>query len=364
MTSKSFHVTAALGLVLTASTQADAGRLRLPPASAPAGSIYSPAAIAGELAKRGYRIEKMKRKGTAYSVTATGPHGNRVQMLVDGRSGDIVGLSVIQAAANFIGAVAAAMKSGKNARYYDDTRPFGVVVPDRYQVNWTSITNNNFAAKRGSPRYVSAPNSGRGYRYAVPYRTVRPAVGGGTRSTYSPKQMSRPLYDVYESSGSRLETVETREDTTILSQVTTEETRFSSQEESFESRYEESYFGSDVSEESIEQTGDYDAEDGDEIFADNPADNYEAEVETGDFSDYAATVENEEEFTDEGVGVPDDVDDPDDDPGGDEVDEPDDDQGGDDVDDPGDDGGDGGDDGGDDGGEEPDFTLTTLHIAA
>ncbi len=390
MNNKAFRVTAALGLALIATSPVLASRLRLPPARTPAGSIYSPAAIAGELAKRGYRIETMKRKGTAYSVTATGPHGNRVQMLVDGRSGDIVGLTVLQAAANFLGVIAAAMTSGKSGRYYDDTRPFGVIVPDRYQVNWTVITVNDWTGKRGAPRYVSAPLSGRGYRYAVPYRTVRPAAGGGTRSTYGPKQMSRPLYDVYDSSGTQLESIETREDAAILSQVTTVETRFSSEDERFESSYETSYFGSDVDEASIEQTFDYDAEDGDYDFADNAADGYDAEVDSADFSDYAASVDDDDD-DDDGVldsGEGDDADaddqadsgdddddqadsgDDDDDQGddddglGDDDDQVDDDQGDDDPgdDDQGDDDLD--DDGGDDGGDEPEFTLTSLHIAS
>ena len=380
MVNNVFRVTAALGLALIATSPVLASRLRLPPARTPAGSIYSPAAIAGELAKRGYRIESMKRKGTAYSVTATGPHGNRVQMLVDGRSGEIVGLTVLQAAASLLGAIAAAMTSGKSGRYYDDTRPFGVIVPDRYQVNWTNITINDWSGKRGAARYVSAPLSGRGYRYAVPYRTVRPAAGGGTRSTYGPQQMRRPLYDVYESSGTRLETVETREDTAILSQVTTMETRFSSEDERFESSYEQSYFGSDVDEASIEQTDDYDAEDGDYDFADNASDGYDAEVDSADFSDYAASVDDDDD-DDDGVldsGEGDDADDgdqadsgddddDDDDQGGLDDDQGDDDQDDDGDDDPGDD--DQGDDdldddGGDDGGDEPEFTLTSLHIAS
>lgn len=366
MSKRAFNVTAALGLVLVASTETFAARLRLPPARAPANSIYSPAAIAGELAKRGYRIEKMKRKGTAYSVTATGPHGNRVQMLVDGRSAEIVGLTVIEAAANLIGAIAAAMKSGKNTRYYDDTRPFGVIVPDRYQVNWTQITNNSWNAPRGAPRFVSASKSGRGYRYAVPYRTVRPAVGGGTRSTYSPKRMSRPVYDVYDSSGSQLETTDVREDSMILSQVSTEETSYSSQEEIFESSYESSYFGGEVTDSSLEMVADYDAEDGDETFADYAADGYDAGVETDDFNAYSSAIEDDDDedlnHIDDEAG-PDDLDDDDDDNGGNGDDDVDDDDGGDDDggddDDPGDDDGgdedgDSYDDGGDDGGEDDD----------
>ena len=377
MIGKAFHVTAALGLVLAATAPAAPSRLRLPPPRTPAGSIYSPAAIAGELAKRGYRLEKMTRKGTAYSVTATGPHGNRVQMLVDGRSGEIVGLTVVQAAANLIGAVAAALTSGKSGRYYDDTRPFGVIVPDRYQVDWINITVTDWSGKRGAARYVAAPASGRGYRYAVPYRTVRPAAGGGTRSTYGPAQLRQPLYDVYDSGGARLETIEMREDTTILTEVTSVETRFSSQDESVEASYEQSYFGSDVDEASIETTLDYDAEDGDYDFADNGADGYDAGVETGDFADYSAGDDDDfGDDDDDGVGGDDAGDDDagDDDAGDDgagDDDMDDDDQGGD--DDPGDDDGDfdpgddddgDDDDGGDDGDEEPAFTLSALHIAS
>ena len=119
---------------------AHAAKFRLPPPKAPKNQILSPGAIAKSLKQRGYAIEKMKRNGTTYSVTATSKARNKVQMTVDGRSGDIVGLAVLQAAPNLVSVVAAIVKSGKGTRYIDDSHPFGIIIPDIYQTRWVSFT--------------------------------------------------------------------------------------------------------------------------------------------------------------------------------------------------------------------------------
>lgn len=274
------RLSAAMALAIVATSPAIAAKLRLPPARAPDAQIYAPTAIASDLQKRGYRIESMKRQGTAYSIKAVGPHKNKVQLMVDGRSGEIVGLAVLEAAANAAAAIVAAMRSGKNARYVDDLHPFGIIVPDTYQKNWLTITS--WTMSPGAPVYTKAPKTGRGYRYAVPSRSVRPGRGGRSRSTIPAARMQQPQYDVYESNGAEMETVSYSEDTTIISEVTTEETTYSEEY----SAIEESYLGGELGDESYDEVVDYDAEDGDYEFADDTSDGYDAELgETDDVDD-------------------------------------------------------------------------------
>ena len=284
MIKAALYLSAAMAMAIAASSPSTAAKLRLPPPRAPQQSIYSPAAIAGQLEKRGYRIESMKRQGTAYSVRAIGPHRNRVQLTVDGRSGEIVGLAVLEPAPNLLSVIAQAILGGKNTRYVDDLHPFGIIIPDVYQTGWITITS--WTAAPGSPRYVRAGANGRGYRYAVPYNTVRPGRGGRSRSTIPPSRMQRPVYDVYESNGTELETVST-EDTTIITEVTTEETTYSEEY----SAMEESYLGGELADASFEEVTDYDAEDGDLSFADDASDGYEADVDEDDFAAYSEEVD-------------------------------------------------------------------------
>lgn len=386
MTKFTLYLSAAVALAIAGNAPANAAKLRLPPAQTPKDKIYSPATVALELEKRGYRIESMKRQGTAYSITATGPRGNKVQLMVDGRSREIVGLAVLSAAANMVAAIAGVMKAGKNTRYVDDWHPFGIIVPQIYQSRWTPI-----ATWKTGPVYLDQPWTGRGYRYAVPYKSVRPGRGGISRSKIPPSRMQKPLYDVYDSNGVEMETVSVTEDSTIISEVTTEETTYSSEF----SAMEESYLDGDLGEESFDEVYDYDAEDGDLDIADNANDGYDADLyeadddsgaddddaaadvvaaedggdDTDDVDDDAAAAADTGDGDDDGAaGDTDDGDDDgaaaaDDDSDTDDADsagdseEPD--EGGDDdYDDGGDDGGDddGGDydDGGDDGGDEPD----------
>ncbi|MFP5330623.1 MAG: PepSY domain-containing protein [Alphaproteobacteria bacterium] len=359
------QLSTAVALAMLATSPGTAAKLRLPPAQTPKDEIYSPGAVAMELEKRGYRIESMKRQGTAYSIKATGRSGNKVQLMVDGRSSEIVGLAVLSAAANMVAAIAGVMKTGKNARYVDDWHPFGIIVPEIYQVRWTPIVTWT-----AGPVYVDAVWTGRGYRYAVPYRSIRPGRGGLSRTTIAPARLQQPLYGVYDSSGVEMETVSISEDTTIISEVTTEETTYSAEFEAME----ESYLGGELAEESFEEVSDYDAEDGDLAFADDANDGYdsdlyEADDDSGlDETDVAddggeADVAGETEEVDDAddADEADESDDVEDEPdeaeeveeAEEEADEPDEA-----YDDSGDDYGD--DDGGDDyddGGDEPDLSL-------
>lgn len=333
-----FLITAATALAampLTAAVAATSAKLRLPPPKAPKNQIYSAAAIAKDLEKRGYRIEKMKRKGTTYSVTATGPHNNKVQLTVDGRSGDVVGLAVLQAAANLAGAIAAIVKSGKGSRYVDDWHPFGIIIPDTYQTRWVSYPATSWTTY--TTEYVPEVWSGAGYRFAVPYQTVRPGYGGTSVTTFAPSEMRDPVYDVYDYNGSEI-TTEYSEETTEITESTTFEEQYRAQDEQLE----QSYLGGAVGDDDVDvdEVADYDSEDGDFNVADDSDDGYDADV-ADDQADEADDGGDDQAYDADDGGDDDQADDPGD--GGDDGDY-------------GDDGGD--DDGGDDdGGDGPELSL-------
>src|SRR5262245_49102216 len=97
------HVLLLTAAAMLAASTADAAgsasfhqpKLRLPRATVAAGQALSPAAIARKLTAKNYRVEEMYRKGSAYQVKAIGPHGGHVEMMVDGRSGEIMGLNIL-----------------------------------------------------------------------------------------------------------------------------------------------------------------------------------------------------------------------------------------------------------------------------
>jgi hypothetical protein len=363
MTKSALRLSAAMALAMLATSPAIAAKLRLPPARAPEAQIFAPTTIAADLQKRGYRIESMKRQGTAYSIKAIGPHKNKVQLMVDGRSGEIVGLAVLEPAPDLISLIAKAIIGGKNTRYIDDRYPFGIIVPDLYQGDWIAITS--WAVSPTTPRYIKAPASARGYRYAVPYRTIRPGRGGRSRSTIAPARMQKPQYAVYESGGAELETISS-EDTTIISEVTIEETSYSAEESAMEA----SYLGGELGGESYDEVADYDAEDGDSEFADDSNDGYDAEVDEADedsgldeaddadtdAADTDGAADDGDEAADGAADEPDEGAD-DTDEGESEADEPEDES--EDPDDGGDDDSEDYDDGGDDGGgDEPELAVS------
>lgn len=318
----------------TALAAASAAKFRLPPPTAPKDKIYSPGAIAKDLEKRGYKIEKMKRKGTTYSITATGPNKNKVQMTVDGRSGDVVGLAVLQAAASLAGAIAAIVKSGKGNRYVDDWHPFGIIIPDTYQTRWTSIPAWNVY----TTAYVPERWTGAGYRFAVPYQTVRPGHGGYSVTTFAASEMGAPVYDVYDYNGTEIST-DYSEESIEITETTTFEERYEAQDEQLE----ESYLDGTIDDQEqvdIDDVADYDSEDGDTDISDNASDDYDADIAGEDDSQ---DVDNGGDDDDQDVDEPDD--------GGDDGDY------GDAGNDDGGDDGDYDDGGGDDGGDEPELSL-------
>ena len=352
-----FSTALAFALVLSMATPAAAERLRLPAARAPANAIFSPAAIAGNLRQRGYRIETMRRQDTAYSITGTGPRGNRVQMLVDGRSGEVVGLSVLQAAPNLAAAVAEVLRGPRQARFRDETTPFGIVVPDRNARGWVTVPAGAYAAGQRGNRYVRQASNARGYRFAVPARSVRPGRGGRSRSTIAHSRMRQPIYQVYDANGALLQSAAEAEDRAALSELQAEEAIAAADDLALENAYLEGALdGAD-----LDEVSDYDAEDGDLDIADNAADDYDGDEYDDTYDDYAEGVSDDasgaadddaDDTNDAGAAEDNDAGN-DDDSGNDDAgddDVGDEEAGDDDPDDGGEDGGDD-DDGGDDGGD-------------
>ena len=338
-------------LATTALQAASPAKLRLPPPSAPKNQIYSPAAIAKDLEKRGYRIDSMKRKGTTYSIKATGPHRNKVQMTVDGRNGDIVGLAVLEAAAGLAAAIAAIVKSGKGSRYIDDSHPFGIIIPDTYQSRWTTITNNVWTTY--TTNYVTETWSGAGYRFAVPYDTVRPGHNGISVTTFEAAELREPLYDVYDYDGVEISTEYSEENWEIEATESIEDTWGT-----LNDGYEESYLDGSIDEEGeidVADVEDYDSEDGDFTMSDDAGDDYDAGMDDEDNVDDAGDDADDEGGDADGYEDEGDEEDASADDDGSE-----DDGGG--YEDDGADEGEDGDDGGyeDDGGEEPEDSMAAF----
>ena len=121
---------AALGAVSVHAAPLFTLSLNLPTPIVAPDLVMSPSAIAVRLGKQGFRVDEMYRKGLAYAVTADGPSGNKVLLMVDGRSGVILGLNVLAAK------VAVVPQRAPNAVYTDDRHPFGAVVPAVVYVSW------------------------------------------------------------------------------------------------------------------------------------------------------------------------------------------------------------------------------------
>ena len=342
MRKANFLLSAAILFAATPMAQAAAApaSLRLPPPKAPKDQILSPGAIDQGLKKLGYRIERMKRKGTTYAVTAIGRSGNRVQLTVDGRSGAIIGLAVLKAAPGQAAKVAAAVKSRKGTRYVDDSSPFGIIIPDIFTTRWTVVPSTQWIY---SVEYIpeSWAYAGWGYRFAVPYYSIRPGHDGYSVTTFDVTDLNDPIYEVYDYEGTEIVTEYSEESFELTAAEEWDET-WAEQEEQLE----ESYLDGSIDEMDVEitETADFDSEDGDFDVGDDPSDDYDDEDYGGSDdgsgdNDESDDADDAEDFGDEGEGEDDDGSGEDDD-GGDEGDY--------------DDGGDeGGDEDYEDGGDEP-----------
>jgi hypothetical protein len=173
--------------------------LNLPAPRVAVNQAIAPYAIAGRLSQQGFRVQDMHRRGPAYAVTAIGRHGNRVLLMVDGYSGVIIGMSVLQAVVPVI------PETAPNAVFVDDTRPFGAVVPEVIYDHWDpeQWAQPGPAAIAIKPTY--AP-----YQYAVPYKFVH-----SSPSTHKSYALAPPKYrgmQLRNSSGQQIRAAQTRAD--------------------------------------------------------------------------------------------------------------------------------------------------------
>ena len=144
----------------------------LPKPVAPNGQVLSPYTVASMLGAQRYRVNDMRRQGYAYAVDATGPHGNRVIMLIDGRSGVLLGQKVAKWGPG-VQRVTVAPRGGWNDAY-----EFGAVIPASGFGAWAPIGQPMWS--KPAARYVATQPSYVAYRTAVPYRQVAVTRQGRT----------------------------------------------------------------------------------------------------------------------------------------------------------------------------------------
>lgn len=125
---------------------------------------YSPNAIVAALTKKKFKVQQLFRKGSAYSVVAIGPSGNKVQLTVDGASGTILGLAVMQWAPKV---ARPPHKAAPPRSFAGDTRPFGAVVPAPAYRKWTSYRPDEWV--RPGPAVIPIVTTYAPYQEALPY---------------------------------------------------------------------------------------------------------------------------------------------------------------------------------------------------
>ncbi len=155
--------------------------LCMPQRTVAAGQALSPYAVATRLSAKRYKVQSMHRHGSAYAVRAIGPHGNKVDMMVDGGSGAIIGLTVLAAAA---GNVISALTS-PTAVYVDDLHPFGAVVPEVVYDSWDNINESSWEV--ASAQTIAVQESYAAYQAAVPFNFVHMARNGHSVALAPPK---------------------------------------------------------------------------------------------------------------------------------------------------------------------------------
>ena len=68
----------------------------IPPLSSTAGDVVAPEIVLRRLSRQGfYGFREMVRRGDYYVVRAYAPHGSFVRVVVDGNSGEIIGVRVL-----------------------------------------------------------------------------------------------------------------------------------------------------------------------------------------------------------------------------------------------------------------------------
>jgi hypothetical protein len=176
--------------------------LNLPAPNVPSNQVLSPSAIAARLGQKGFRVSEMYRKGSAYAVTAMGPSGNKVLLMVDGRSGVILGLNVLAAK------VAVAPQRAPTAVFIDDRHPFGAVVPAVVYDSWQRYDQPQWA--KPGPAVIAARPSRAPFRYAVPYSYVHASPKTGRSFAVAPPNYKG--YQLRDEHGEAIREADTRAD--------------------------------------------------------------------------------------------------------------------------------------------------------
>jgi len=179
--------------------------LKLPAATAARGQALSPSAINRKLAAKRYRVQEMYRNGSAYQVKAVGPSGSKVEMMVDGRSGAILGLNVLSGLAAIANAVFGPNHHMHTA-YVDDRTPFGAVVPSVVYSKWKPYSPRDW--NTGSD-YIPVEQGYAPYGYAVPYTYVHTSPQGRSYAVAPPSYRGYALQD---SSGRAIQAAQTQAD--------------------------------------------------------------------------------------------------------------------------------------------------------
>ena len=175
---------------ITAGIAAPKARLTLPKPKLAAGQAYSPHTVVVMLAKKKYRVLELYRKGQAYAAVAMNANGDKVQMTVDGASGQIVGLAVILPAPH----------KGKPGKPKPTQRAFGAIIPKAAFSHWPPYR----AADWRKPAAATMPikPSYAPYREALPYTYYVPLRAGQDYVPIVPPGYAG--YDLYDPYGQAL----------------------------------------------------------------------------------------------------------------------------------------------------------------
>ncbi|MBV9045797.1 MAG: PepSY domain-containing protein [Alphaproteobacteria bacterium] len=168
-------------------------KLHVPKPKLAKGQAYSPHTVVAMLAKKKYRVLELYRKGQAYAVVATDQNGNKVQMTIDGASGSIVGLAVIQPAPH-------TGKPAKGQRPPPPPHTYGAIVPKVAFSHWTAYHAADWNKPSGATipvQWTYAP-----YREALPYTYYVPLHSGQDYVPVIPPGYVG--YDVYDPYGHEL----------------------------------------------------------------------------------------------------------------------------------------------------------------
>jgi hypothetical protein len=174
--------------------------LKLPAPRVPVNQALSPNAIAVGLRESHMQIQEMYRKGPAYAVVAIGPNKNKVLLMVDGRSGEVIGMNVL--------AGVVPITPSWVPIFVNDRHPFGVVVPEVIYQHWDRYTEAQWTqpgAKTIAVRPTYAP-----YRYVVPHSFVH--VSPNTHKSYAIAPPSYRGYRLRDSAGKPVRETESRAD--------------------------------------------------------------------------------------------------------------------------------------------------------